>query len=150
MILRCTHRLLLAGALVAPVALVACGSSSSGSSGASPTATSASSSNETAETYVVVPDAQVTAGLTVIAADGAKAVAAIAAGNDAKETIDAMYAKWASIEGTIRQNEVEMYLDFEDALGSLQNANKDKDKDATAAAVADFGKTSAQYLAEHR
>jgi hypothetical protein len=145
---RRTHRLLLAGALLAPITLVACGSSSSDASGGSPTTTS--SSGESAETYVVVPDSQVTAGLAVINANAVKAAATIAAGQDAKSTVDAMYAKWASIEGTIKQNEVEMYLDFEDALGSMQNANKDKDKVAAAAAVADFAKTSAQYLAKHR
>jgi hypothetical protein len=144
-ILRRTHHLLVAGAFLAPAALVACGSSSSGSSDASPTTAS-----ETEETYVVVPDSQVTAGLGVINAQGVKAAATIAAGNDAKDTIDAMYAKWASIEGTIRQNEADMYLDFEDALGSLKNANEDKDKLAAATAVKDFATTSAKYLAQHR
>ncbi len=55
-----------------------------------------------------------------------------------------------SIEGTIRQNEVDMYLDFEDSLASLRGAAEDKDAGAATAATAAFAKTSASYLAKHR
>ena len=154
MLARCAHRLVAVGALLLPMGLVACGSSSptsSGSSAASPgSATSeAGSDQETGETYVVVPDNEVTAGLADLAKQGSVVVAAIVAGKDTTSDVDEMFEKWESIEGTIKDKEVDLYLDFEDSLANLRAAAKDKDAGAATGAMAAFTKTSSQYLVRH-
>jgi hypothetical protein len=60
-----------------------------------------------------------------------------------------MFEKWESIEGTIKQNEVEMYLTFEDSLANIRNAAKDEDAEASTKAVQTFDETASAYLAKH-
>jgi hypothetical protein len=131
-----------AGVLVLGLGVAACGSDS-GSSGSDDTEA------ETAETYAIVPDAQVTAGLAELQQMGVGVTAAITAGTDASADVDEMFEKWESIEGTIKQNEVEMYLTFEDSLANIRKANKDKDAAASTQAVQTFDETAAAYLAKH-
>jgi hypothetical protein len=131
-----------AGALVLGLGLTACGSDS-GSSGSS------EAEEETAETYAIVPDAEVTAGLAELQQMGVAVTAAITAGSDASADVDEMFEKWESIEGTIKQNEVEMYLTFEDSLANIRKAAQDKDAAASTEAVQTFDETVAAYLAKH-
>ena len=52
--------------------------------------------------------------------------------------LDELLGGWGAIEGTIKQNEVDMYLSFEDALAAFTKAGKAKDVAAMAAAAAAF------------
>ena len=140
---RTVRWLVVTGAVVLGLGLAACGSGSgSGSS-------TEGSEAESAESYVVVPDAQVTAGLAELQQMGVGVTAAITAGTDATADVDEMFEKWESIEGTIKQNEVEMYLTFEDSLANIRKAAKEKDAAAAATAVQTFGTTAASYLSKH-
>jgi hypothetical protein len=136
-----TRRLVIAGALLLTLGVAACGSDAGSSSDEATEATE--------ESHEVVPDSEVTAGLAELGTMGASASAAIAAGSDATSDVDEMFEKWESIEGTIKQNETEMYLDFEDSLANLRNAAKDKDAATAATALKSFTGTTAAYLAKH-
>jgi hypothetical protein len=139
---RPTTRRLLLGALLLTVGVAACGSDSGSSS--------ADAADETTEeTHPVVPDSEVTAGLAGLGTMGAAATAAIAAGSDATGDVDEMFEKWESIEGTIKQNDTELYLSFEDSLANLRNAAKDKDAAAASAALKSFSDAASAYLAKH-
>jgi hypothetical protein len=157
---RCARHLIAVGALLIPIGLAACGSSSSDSSASDAAASSgpaASTSGattpeseaESGETYVEVSDREVTAGLVDLGKRGAVVVATIAAGKDATSDVDEMFEKWQSIEGTIKEKESDLYLDFEDSLANLHAAAKDKDAAAATGAVAAFARTSGQYLVKH-
>jgi hypothetical protein len=138
--MRIARTLIVAGALTVPIGLVACGSDSA----------SESSSRETESAgHEVVPDSEVTAGLAELQKLGATAVANVAAGQGSMSDLDAMEAKWASFEGTIKQNQVDLYLTMEDNLANLRSAVKDGDRTAAAAAMAGLSEASAAYLARH-
>ena len=101
----------------------------------------------TEETHAVVPDAVVTQGLAATQ----QLMADISSGKQADKTkgFDAVEASWASYEGTIKQNEVNMYLDFEDALAAYQKALKANNTADAATASAKFATTAQSYLAKH-
>jgi hypothetical protein len=148
--------LALIGALLVPLGLVACGSEDSSSSDATSGAPAASGAEseeseeeEEEEGHEVVPDAEVTAGLAELQTKGAAVVAAVRAGQADEAAVDAMFEKWASFEGTIKQNEVEMYLTFEDNLANLRKAVEDGDADAAGAAMSTISETASAYLAKH-
>jgi hypothetical protein len=153
---RLTRLFLVAGVLALPVGLVAaCGSDSASSSTTEASAsegTGAASSDEDAESeegHEVVPDAQVTAGLAELETMGAAVVAAANAGNADAADVDAMYDKWATFEGTIKQNEVELYLTLEDSLAGLRAAADKNDGPAAKTAMASFTEAADAYLAKH-
>ena len=101
----------------------------------------------TEETHAVVPDAVVTQGLAATQ----QLMADIASGKQADKTkgFDAVEASWASYEGTIKQNEVNIYLDFEDALAAYQKALKANNTADAATASTKFATTAQSYLAKH-
>ena len=74
-----------------------------------------------------MPDAEVTAGLAELETMGAAVVAAANAGNASTADVDAMFDKWATFEGTIKQNEVDLYLTMEDSLAGLRAAAEKND-----------------------
>ncbi len=135
MTLRIARTLIIAGALTVPLGLAACGSSSSSGSTSNESAESSEAAEES-EGHEVVPDSEVTAGLAALQKLGATAVANVAAGQGSTGDLDAMEAKWASFEGTIKQNEVDLYLEMEDNLANLRSAVKDGDSTAATAAMA--------------
>jgi len=101
----------------------------------------------TEETHAVVPDAQVTAGLAATQ----QLLADIQAGKqpDKTKAFDDVEAGWASYEGTIKQNEVNMYLDFEDALAAFQKAIKANNTADASTAATKFATTAQSYLSKH-
>jgi hypothetical protein len=147
--------LFLAGALALPVGLVACGSDSKSSStteAAASESTGARSSDEDAESeegHEVVPDAQVTAGLAELETMGAAVVVAANAGNATTDDVDAMFDKWATFEGTIKQNEVDLYLTMEDSLAGLRAAAEKNDGPAATTSMKALSDAAAAYLAKH-
>ncbi len=114
-------------------ALAACGSDDAKSS----------DTPATEETYVLVPDAQVTTGL---AETNALLVEVAASADAAEGRLDEIEASWFAYEGTVRENDAASYLDFEDALAAFDDAAKAKDTAAMSAAAAKFATTSAAYL----
>ena len=107
------------------------------------------SGSEEAEEYEIVPDGEVTAGLAELEEMGAAAVAATGAGSGSVDDVDAMYEKWATFEGTIKQNKVDLYLTMEDSMASLRSAVEEGDTALATKAMAALSEASAAYLAEH-
>ena len=130
-----------AGLTTLTLTVAACGSSG-GSSGSSTAATTTEEPEDK-----IVPDAQVTAGLAATQATMAQLAADPTAATD--QALDAMFDGWVGYEGTVKKNEVEMYLTFEDALAAFTKAGKAKDAAGMTAAAATFADTAKAYLAKH-
>lgn len=133
--MRLTRSLLLAAPLaVAPLALglAACGDDDSSSSSGS---------------YAIVSDAQVASGLATLQRDAAAVAAAPKA--DVDRAYDAVEQGWKSFEGTIKRNDKDAYLAFEDTLAALKKAAKADDQAAEAKALKDLGDQAGAYLAKH-
>jgi hypothetical protein len=95
----------------------------------------------------IVPDATVTQGLAATQ----QLLADIQSGKatDKTKSLQDVFNGWYSYEGTIKKNEVSLYLDFEDALAAFQKAtNATNTADATTAATK-FATTAQSYLAKH-
>jgi hypothetical protein len=104
-----------------------------------------SSTEATQETYVVVPAATVAKGL----ADTAALMTQLSASpTTADSQLDRVESGWQSYEGTVRTNDPNSYLTFEDVLASFDDAAKAKDGTKMATQVAAFGTASAAYLAK--
>jgi hypothetical protein len=126
-------------ALAACAALTACGgddgSAANGAAATTSTATApASSSTTTQESGEdedsgspeshIAPDAEVTAGLKRL--KGVAATVAAAGGGD--EARDAVEKVWQPIEGTVKKNEPDIYLDVEDSFEQLSTGDAAKAK----------------------
>ncbi|HVW34821.1 MAG TPA: hypothetical protein VHL53_19970, partial [Acidimicrobiia bacterium] len=87
------------------------------------------------------PAAEVTAGLTTINSTAAQiALATGADSRSAKELNDSIEPAWEKIEGTIRSNDADLYIRFEDdfaALGKAVSAGDSAKAQSTAADIAD-------------
>jgi hypothetical protein len=92
----------------------------------------------------IAPDAEVTAGLTALKGVGDK-VAGSADGATAKEAAEGLEEVWEPIEGTVKKNEPDLYLEIEDSFQRMGSGDLDNAKKGAAAmqsAVDD-------YLAKH-
>jgi hypothetical protein len=99
---------------------------------------------------VRAPAAAVTAGLQQI--DGIVQQAAAAVGTDqaqAKALSDQIEPIWFTIEGTIKANDQDVYLTFEDAFASLAGAAEKDDAARATKAAADVKQAVADYIAKH-
>ncbi|HEY4410542.1 MAG TPA: hypothetical protein VGO87_11730 [Acidimicrobiia bacterium] len=96
------------------------------------------------------PAAQVTAGLGAIGGVvGQVGLAASADAKSAKQLNEGIEPEWQKIEGTIRANDKDLYIRFEDdfaALGKAAAAGDGTKAQSTAADIADAIKT---YLAKY-
>lgn len=108
---------------------------------------SSSSVDETEGTYAIVPDAVVTAGF--VAANLAMTAASATGALVTQAQLDAVEEAWGSFEGTVKQNEPELYLQAEEALDAFFDAGQAKDAAAMTTAAADFKKAADAYLAKH-
>ena len=124
----------------------ACGDDSdSGSS-----ATTAASSDETGSPEdVIVPDAEVTAGLNQSITDMHALADGVADGTATDAEFEEIHEGWESYEGTVKENNPEAYLGLEDALAAMQKAVSEKDAAAATQAASDFEADATAYLAEH-
>jgi len=112
---------LLAGLLAGGVLVSACSSSSGGSS-------DATRSTSQAPEDVLVPNAQVAAGLANLGALVAQAGVQARAGADTvKDTANEAWEQWEKIEGRIKKNDIRAYLEFEDALSDVRTGAQDGD-----------------------
>jgi hypothetical protein len=153
---RLSRLLFVAGALALPVGLVACGSDAGSSSTTERSsvsegtgAESSDEDDEAAEGHEIVPDSEVTAGLAELQTMGAAVVAAANSGKATTADVDAMFDKWATFEGTIKQNEVDLYLTMEDSLAGLRAAVEKDDGPAATTSMKALSGAAAAYLAKH-
>jgi hypothetical protein len=136
-------RLALAAALVAlSTGLAACGgdddAASSGSSSAATTQAAASPED------TIAPDAAVGAGLVKLKGVAEK-IADSPDGDEAKEAAEALEPVWQPIEGTVKKNEPDLYLDVEDSFERLESGDLDNAKQGEQ----DLEKAVDAYLAKH-
>lgn len=122
----------LAAALAASAALSACGGSDGGASSSDAAATStatAPASSATSEDESgdeggspeshIAPDMEVSAGLKRLKVVAATAAAA-GGGHDARDAVEKV---WQPIEGTVKKNEPDLYLDVEDSFELLTSGD---------------------------
>ena len=101
-------------ASLACAVLVGAGCSSSSDDGGS-------TSTTVAPEDILVPNAQVTAGLANLRALVAQAKSeASARASTAQQTVDDSWSQWLEIEGRIKKNDTGAYLEFEDALSDMR------------------------------
>ena len=127
-------------AMCAVGVLSSCGSSSPKSSADTPAGSD----------YALVPDAEVTAGLTKISAT----IATLEQRRkddeaDARAGLEDMYNLWFEFEGTIRKKEKEMYLQMEDGLVSIKIGVQENRLPKIASGVTDFETARAAYATKH-
>jgi hypothetical protein len=92
----------------------------------------------------IAPDAEVTAGLTTLKGVGDK-VAVAADGAASKEAAEGLEEVWEPIEGTVKKNEPDLYLEIEDSFQRMSSGDLDNAKKGAAAM-----KTAVDdYLAKH-
>ena len=146
--MRTLARRLLVGAVMvtAGLALGACGSDS-GDSGSTPALSSSAATTAAATAApedTIAPDAAVATGLVKLKGVGAT-VAAASDGDSAKTAAEGLEPVWQPIEGTVKKNEPDLYLDIEDSFQRMESgdlANAKKGAAAMQTAVDD-------YLAKH-
>src|SRR3954470_11503845 len=119
-------RFALAAALVALSAgLAACGGDDNGS--ASSARKSAATPGAASPEDTIAPDAAVGAGLVKLKGV-AETVADAPDGDESKEASEGLEAVWKPIEGTVKKNEPDLYLDVEDSFERLSSGDLDNAK----------------------
>jgi hypothetical protein len=122
-------RIALAAALVALSAgLAACGGDDGSASGGSTAASSSATTQAASPEDTIAPDAAVGAGLVKLKGVANK-IADSPGGDEAKAAAEGLEPVWQPIEGTVKKNEPDLYLDIEDSFqrmesGDLANAKK--------------------------
>lgn len=129
-----------AAGLLAVLSLAACGSDAE---------TADSQPVTTSPEEHIADDADVTAGLGRMTAIAATISATVASGDQVDDAQDQLEVDWQLVEGTVRQNEPDMYLQIEDDLGGLDKAARDGDAAETARFADDLAGAIAGYLAAH-
>ena len=131
--------------LTAGVALAACsddGDSSGSGSASAPAATTPEDRR--------VSDARVAAGLAEIKNISTRTADAVEAGDDAASDLnDQIEPEWQAIEGTIKSNDQDVYLTFEDTFALLGNAVDDGDAAAAKDAADTINTAADDYLADY-
>jgi hypothetical protein len=130
--------------LIAVTGLVAaCGGDDDDSSDATTTTTAPEDARAS--------DADVAAGLQTIKGIAGDISAAVAGGKDdeAKELVEKIEPTWEEIEGTIKENDEEAYLTFEDAFAAIGLAVEDGDDAGATKAASDISAAAAAYLEAH-
>jgi hypothetical protein len=129
-------RSLLAVSCICAVPLVA-GCGGDDERAAAPAATEAPESR-------IAPDAAVTAGLKglVVVAEGISRLPDEAASKKASQGLEPV---WMKVEGTVKQNEPDLYATIEEDLSLLESGDQAKTK----AGAAEISETVDAYLAKH-
>jgi soluble cytochrome b562 len=129
------------------LAVMAC--SSDAKTTTSSSASSSSGSAATTPEEHIASASDVAAGLAEIKTT----VAAIVAAGTDKAKMQAEVAKiepvWMTIEGTVKANDVDTYLAFEDAFAVLEKAAEEGDVAAAKTAAATVTTTADAYLAKY-
>ncbi len=138
---------LVAALLAAVLAVAGCGGGGSdgGDSGGGGGATRTTTPEER-----IVPDSEVTAGLATLQRQAEEAESLVATDPAAAEkAAGAAHETWEGIEGTIKKNETDMYLRFEDALSDLNLGAQKGDVEQAQRGARDLRETASDYLAAH-
>ena len=133
-------------AAVAALTVMA-GACSSSDKGSAPTSTASSSA---APEDVRAPDAQVAAGLGQIKTI-ANQVAQLTATDKAtaKQVDDQIEPAWQQIEGTVKANDPDTYLTFEDSFADLEQAVDSGDAAKAQQTASTVSATVDAYVAKH-
>src|SRR3954449_10362852 len=95
-------------------------------------------------------DAAVRAGLVKLNATAVAITASTAVDKDrAQSLVKDIEPTWQPIEGTVKANDQDTYLKFEDSFAVLEDAAKSGDARKAGGAVKDMASASAAYLANH-
>ena len=137
---RALGRLAIVAMLVGPTFLGACTSDDSSNSDGGPTTT--------APEERVATDAEVADGLAKMQASVAELVAAGPDTALAAKADDELEPVWQEIEGTIKRNEPDVYVDIEDSM-SLLSSGVEGDEEKGALGAKDITTAIAEYLAKH-
>jgi hypothetical protein len=144
---RLARAVLVAVALAGPLGLTAACSSSAHIGGtAAPDDTTGSTGTSTPE-EVIVSDAEVSAGIAQV--DDQIALALTTLPTDqakAKAVVEQVYSTWYGIEGTIKKNSKDLYLDMEDGLGAVKNGVDQNDATKAQKGSTDFSAAASKYL----
>ena len=92
----------------------------------------------------IAPDAEVTAGLAALKTVGDK-VASAPGGAASKLASKGLEPMWQPIEGTVKKNEPDLYLDIEDSFQRMESGNLDNAKQGAQA----MQEAVDSYLAKH-
>jgi hypothetical protein len=133
-------------AVLGPLGVTACSSAKQGGASETPVTTDGSS-NTTSPEELIVSDAEVTTGITEI--DDQIALALTTLPTDqakAKAVVDDVYTTWYGIEGTIKQNSTDLYLDMEDGLGGVKNGVDQNDAEKAQKGSTAFSAAASKYL----
>jgi hypothetical protein len=128
------------------VGLAACGGDDKAGSSASSAATSTATTAEAtaAPEDTIAPDAEVGAGLVKLKGVAAK-IAGAADGDASKQAAEGLEPVWRPIEGTVKKNEPDLYLDVEDSFQRLESGDLDNAKKGAQA----LNTAVDAYLAKH-
>ena len=99
--------------------------------------------------HAIGPDSAVTAGLTASIATAKELAGQAATGKVPESGFERLHSQWEAYEGTVKQNEVDIYLSLEDDLNAIQKATTSGDAAGSQKAVTDFETHAKQYLAKH-
>jgi hypothetical protein len=124
--------------------LVACGGDGSSDSS---DAGGSTGSTEFVGTYDIVSDAVVAHGLASTSAEMTGVAAAPETATP--DAVLKVFENWGSYEGTIKQNQPDSYLTFEDALGAFKKGAENGDAVGMQTAISDFSTMATQYLATY-
>jgi hypothetical protein len=133
----------MAAALAIAVALAACGNDAT-------TVTDRSSSASVAPEEQRAPAGDVAAGLHQI--DGIVGQVADATASrpaDASGLVDRIEPVWSTIEGTVKANDPDAYLSFEDAFAALEQAVSSGDVGKARSVADDVSNAVTSYLASY-
>jgi hypothetical protein len=126
------------------LSLAACGDDDDG-------AASGGGSATTAPEELRASDADVATGLQKIDDLVGQVASAVADGDDeaAVDANEQIEPTWFEIEGTIKANDQDVYLAFEDSFATLGRAVDDADPDGAQTAADTVSDTVTAYLADH-
>jgi cytochrome c556 len=145
-------RRLVAAAVVAltlagPLSLTAACSSSAKKDATNAPADTSGSSDTSSPEEVIVSDAEVSAGIAQVDDEIALALTQLPTDQaKAKATVEQVYDSWYGIEGTIKKNSKDLYLDMEDGLGAVKNGVDQNDATKAQKGSTDFSAAASKYL----
>jgi hypothetical protein len=135
--------------LVTSAIVAACGGDDDDSAGSGSGSGSGSASAVVPED-LRAPDAEVAAGLAALKSSFTQTADAVEAGAQMASSLEErLQPAWEKIEGTIKANDPDAYITFEDQLAAMGNAVDDEDAAKARDAAETFGSAADKYLAEH-
>ena len=135
-------------AVLGPLSVTAaCSSDKKASSPQFGTVTTGGSSDTSSPEEIIVSDAEVSAGIAKVDDQIALAITTLPIDqSNAKVIVDQVYDTWYGIEGSIKKNSSDLYLDMEDGLGAVKNGVDQNDLDKAEKGSTAFSAAASKYL----